>query len=156
MSRTRDLSGFGTTPKRDATEPSPARTPRSSGTRRAAGRKAGSSKATRQPAVRRITLSLPTALAEELKAATSRAAGYYLDVILTAFVEHADEVRSARNSYRSIGDLTVAPPRRRLPPGRTQIPLNIGEDALREIDRTATELGLDRSSFIGELLDRAL
>lgn len=155
MTRSRDLSGFGTVPAQSSKPPpEPAIPPPP----RRAEPKANRSRKESTPVsgVRRITLSLPTSVAARLKATTRRDATYYLDVILNALVDHGATVQADHEASRRIGNVEVARPRRRPPPGRTQIPLNIPADALAEVDRAATERGLDRSGFVAELLDRAL
>lgn len=164
MSRTRDLSGFEAKshprPKPaptseappaagDTPSPPPPRPAPQKGTPRPAT-------STRKSQIRRITLSLPTTLANDLKAVTRRDATYYIDIILNALVDHAEALRDQRTASRRLGALEVVAPRRRRPPGRTQVPLNIGEEALAELDHAARELGMNRSAYVAELLERAL
>ena len=157
MSRSRDLSGFGAAPKQSeppklepTIPPPPRRTADTNTVKRP--------RKTSQPGsgIKRITLSLPTSVASRLKATTRRDATYYLDVILNALVDHGAEVQADHGSPRRIGELEVARPRRKRPPGRTQIPLNIPAEALAQIDKAAADSGLDRSGFVADLLDRAL
>lgn len=86
----------------------------------------------------RITLSLPTPLAERLKkSAVTRAVGYRA-IIMEAVEAHGEEVI----------ELTA------LSPGRTQIPLNLPPDDLVSIDRAASRCGANRSQFVTECLLR--
>lgn len=150
--RKRDLSGFGlpsrsakSKPRRNQAEPG-----RVHATRETSGRPTIST-STRSAAVvdkKRITLSLPTAVAVRLRRVAETEERFYLDIILTAFVAHAEAVdRDLRGQSR--------PPARRAA-GRTQIPLNILPEDLGVIDQRAKGLGLDRSAYVAELLTRAL
>ena len=152
MSRTRDLSGFGTPKEPVAPAPATDATPKPPVKKRRTKPK-GTSPTSGQS---RITLSLPTSTAHDLKAATLRDETFYLDIILNAFLDHADTLRLDETQTRMIGDMVVSRPRRRLPPGRTQIPLNIPKTALTELDRSAKELGLNRSEYVVALLELAL
>lgn len=157
VSRSRDLSGFGANPKQSEPpkpEPTIPPPPRRAGDTKAVRRTRKTSKS--GSGIKRITLSLPTSVASRLKATTRREATYYLDVILNALVDHVAEVQAGHGSPRRIGELEVARPRRKRPPGRTQIPLNIPAEALAQIDKAAADSGLDRSGFVADLLDRAL
>ena len=157
MTRSRDLSGFGTASKKpEPTQTEPKLPPPPRRTATSATRKRPRKVSKPESGVKRITLSLPTSVASQLKATTRRHATYYLDVILNALVDHGADVRSAQGPPRLVGDLEVARPRRKRPPGRTQVPLNIPTEALAQIDKAAADSGLDRSGFIAELLDRAL
>ncbi len=158
MNRKRDLSGFGTPPADTATgEPVAAPPPeRSHDPASAPPAKRPRRAAERQDGIRRITLSLPTDLAGDLKAAARRNATVYLDLILHAYADHAPGVEAGRSEPTEIAGVLLPPRRRPRPPGRTQIPLNIPEPALRTIDQAAERLGMNRSEYITELLERAL
>ena len=159
MSRSRDLSGFGTSSRSSApVEPKieVAPPPKPVRIRPSASKKPTQKREPAETGQRRITLSLPTALAQDLRTVTRRDATYYIDVILNAFLDHAAELGETRSAPRSIGGVAVPPPRRRRPPGRTQIPLNIEEGVLAEIDLAAHQLRMDRSTYVAELLKRAI
>ncbi|MDF1596700.1 MAG: hypothetical protein P1T08_11525 [Acidimicrobiia bacterium] len=164
MSRRRDLSGFGAKSQPapqpaqapEAHPPAAGETPSPRSPRAPKKRTRLPAPSTRKSQTRRITLSLPTTLASELKAVTRRDATYYIDIILNALVDHAGPLRDQRTAARRLGTLKVVAPRRRRPPGRTQVPLNIGEEALAQIDQAARELGMNRSAYVAELLERAL
>lgn len=160
MTRSRDLSGFGATPqpkpqveKPKATKPKPA--PRTQDTEmRRDGRARTRSAPSRK--TKRITLSLPTDIADDLKEERRRESTYYLDIILDAFLEHSAGLVVERRESPRIGGMAVTGRRKRRPSGRTQIPLVVPEGVLAEIDKTAEDLGLDRSAFVSALLERAL
>lgn len=139
----RDLSGFGapTTPRPTTPLPRAERRAKPASNDRRPARKAKSSSRRQAPATTRITLSLPIATAEALRLHVAEESTYYLDVILHCHDQHTPS----------------APPtglRRRRPPGRIQIPLNIPADRLREIDGAAEQRQLSRSNYLTEILDR--
>lgn len=135
-SRRRDLTGFGfDRPSRDDRVPPPP--PRRPEPRSAPpeGKK-------------RITLSLPTKVARQLRKSATDEARYYLDIIRDSFLEFADQVDE------DLGGASRHRPRRST--GRTQIPLNILVEDLTQIDQRARLLQLDRSAYVTELLIRSL
>lgn len=141
--RKRDLSGFGLAPS-DPDVPTPPRSPHSRPPRLRA-RPARTRSASR--AKTRITLSLPTQVAVDLRRAAERHDRFYLDLVLEAFVDHAAAVEA---------DLAGSPSRpRQRAAGRTQIPLNILPEDLAVLDAGAKQLDLDRSAYVTELLTRA-
>lgn len=78
----------------------------------------------------------------------------YLDIILSAFVAHADAVESDLIKDRE--RLSPTGSRRRAGSGRTQIPLNILKEDLKVLDQRVRALNIDRSSYVAELLVREL
>lgn len=86
----------------------------------------------------RITLSLPTPVAERLRRDATRRAVGYRAVIGEAVESHGDQVV----------ELT------QFPPGRTQVPLNLPADELLVVDRSASRSGANRSQFVTECLLR--
>jgi len=78
----------------------------------------------------------------------------FLDIILSAFVSHADDVEVELVRERSRVGPTGG--RRRAGSGRTQIPLNILREDLKVLDQRVSALNLDRSSYVTELLLREL
>lgn len=88
----------------------------------------------------RITLSLPTPVAEALRTASIREAVGYRAVILDAVEAFGSEVRTSTM----------------FPPGRTQVPLNLPSDDLLVVDRAAHRSGANRSAFVTECLQRHL
>ncbi len=108
------------------------------------------SKPTRSRAVKkkRITLSLPTAIAARLRQTAAQEDRFFLDIVLEAFSKHAPMIDAELTGI----DLAA----RNRSAGRTQIPLNIVPDDLAKIDRQATRLNLDRSAYVAELLTRSL
>ena len=111
---------------------------------------------TRGKAKQRITLSLPTAVAGMLRSTAERENRIYLDIILQAFVDHSTDIDDSFVERRRTGEPTTKGGRRRADSGRTQIPLNILGEDLRELDRKAAALSLDRSAYVTELLVRSL
>ena len=89
-----------------------------------------------QQSMARITLSLPTPVAEALRDASTKRAVGYRAMILDA-VDRAG---------RSVTELTE------FPPGRTQVPLNLPGDDLLLVDRAAFRAGTNRSAFVTECL----
>ena len=158
MTRKRDLSGFGKTapspapaPRRPppvpneplVPAPAPPSTPRSAPKKAKLGRK-------------RITLSLPTAVASLLRKTAERESRIYLDIIKQAFTEESDAIDAAFIEAHRTGLASTLGGRRRADSGRTQIPLNILVEDLKELDRRAKALALDRSAYVTELLVRSL
>lgn len=141
MRAARDLSGFGTA----ATD----------------GRRKGSSapgKGSRSrpvdPAMKRITLSLPIATADVLRARVAAESTYYLDIIVDLHLGYAAE---AAGEQATETEVPAAMPaslelRRRPPAGRVQIPLNIPTAVLGHLDAMADELEISRSAYVTELL----
>lgn len=104
-------------------------------------------------AKKRITLSLPTAIADKLKTIADADGRYYLEIILSAFLEHAAEL-TANGPDASSPFKSHHPRRRRRPAGRVQVALLIHPDDLALIDGAADEVLFDRSSYIAELIER--
>ncbi len=104
---------------------------------------------------RRITLSLPVDLAARLRSAAEVRQQYYLDVILAAFTAHHAAVRAAHEASAN-GPVSLRPLRRHRPPGRTQVPLNVPAADLAMIDHEADAVGLDRSAYLTEIVQREL
>ncbi len=102
-------------------------------------------------AKKRITLSLPIAIAKKLRDAADRTQRTYLEVILEAYVEHAVsiEIRTADGVTQFEG---LVPIRRRWPQGRVQVALLIHETDLHIIDTSAGRVRLDRSGYVSELI----
>lgn len=88
----------------------------------------------------RITLSLPTPVAEALRKASIRRAVGYRALIIEAVASFGAEIREPTPS----------------PPGRTQVPLNLPGDELMAIDRAAHRVEVNRSVFVTECLRRHL
>lgn len=88
----------------------------------------------------RITLSLPTPLADALRTAAIRRGVGYRALIIDAVEGHGAEIT----------DSAVHPP------GRTQVPLNLPGEDLMAIDRGAHNAGVNRSAFVTECLSRYL
>ncbi|MDH3308271.1 MAG: hypothetical protein OEO77_12220 [Acidimicrobiia bacterium] len=156
MTRKRDLSGFGIAPAaRPPVDVAPRHEPR---TEVAAEPKKRSNGGTRPKArsKKRITLSLPTRVAAQLRETAEKERRIYLDIILRAFVDHADAVEAELIAGRAEAGLTPRGSRRRADSGRTQIPLNILGEDLRVIDARSAAIGLDRSAYVTELLTRAI
>ena len=107
-------------------------------------------KATKQ----RITLSLPTQVATMLRTTADTEQRIFLDIILSAFVSHADDVEAELVHERNRVGPTGG--RRRAGSGRTQIPLNILREDLKVLDQRVSALNMDRSSYVTELLLREL
>lgn len=103
---------------------------------------------------KRITLSLPTRVATLLRTTADTEQRIFLDIILTAFITHANDVDADMVAERSSNSARGG--RRRAGSGRTQIPLNIKAEDLEILDARVSALGLDRSSYITELLVREL
>ncbi len=78
----------------------------------------------------------------------------FLDIILSAFVSHADDVENDLVAERS--RLGPTGSRRRAGSGRTQIPLNILKEDLKVLDLRVKALNMDRSAYVTELLLREL
>ena len=138
--RTRDLSGF------DLPEP-----PRKQPPKPRAARPHSSAKKEKKQRTR-ITLSMPTAVADRLRAHAEATGLFYLDIISAAFDEHGDDVRAAHTT-QAVSSLGGRVDRRKVPSGRVQIALGIAPDALELLDSTARAANLDRSWFVAELLD---
>lgn len=88
----------------------------------------------------RITLSLPTPLADTLRTASVRRGVGYRALIVDAIEAHGAEIR----------EITAHPP------GRTQVPLNLPGEDLMSIDRAAHRANANRSAFVTECLSRYL
>lgn len=102
----------------------------------------------------RLTLSLPTQVAALLRANAESEQRIYLDIILTAFMTHADDIeREFVNQSLKPG---MSGSRRRAGAGRTQIPLNILKEDLQVLDQRVKALNIDRSAYVTELLIREL
>ena len=115
--RRRDLSGFERPPAQS----------------REAGQTAG------RP-MSRITLSLPSAIAEQLRfISIKRAVGYR-----ALIVDAVERVGSQVHGVHAV------------PPGRTQVPLNLPAEDLAMIDQAAHRAGVNRSAFVTECLKRDL
>lgn len=150
MSGSRDLSGFGTPPvDRPATRrPTPPKPEAVTPTRKvASSRKQPAGPTAEPPSKRRINLSLPLAVAEDLRRFTESENTFYLDVVLRAHALHGEGARSALQPGSG-----PPPLRRRKPLGRVQIALAVPTGALAELDREAASLDIDRSSYVTELL----
>lgn len=103
---------------------------------------------------RRITLSLPPDAAGHLKRYAVDTRRYYLDVVLDAFVHHEASIQHEFEIASADTDVELRPLKRRNPPGRVQIPLQISPQDLAAIDQAADAVRLDRSSYVAELLRR--
>lgn len=108
----------------------------------------------KKAAKQRITLSLPTQVATMLRTTADTEQRIFLDIILSAFVSHADEVE--RELVHDRDRLGPSGGRRRAGSGRTQIPLNILREDLKVLDLRVAALNIDRSSYVTELLVREL
>lgn len=86
----------------------------------------------------RITLSLPTPVADRLRTEATRRAVGYRAIIAESVASHADEI------------VELSP----FPPGRTQVPLNLPADDLLALDRAASRTNANRSHFVTECLLR--
>jgi hypothetical protein len=103
------------------------------------------------PRKRRITLSLPIAIAKKLKDASERSHRTYLQVILESYIEHSDSIdcRASESTPQFEG---LSPIRRRWPQGRVQVALLIHDDDLHILDGSARRVRLDRSGYVSELI----
>jgi len=145
--RKRDLSGF-------AVPPSPPGAPPQHGPPKRSGPPPPPAPVAPKPPnqaraikKRRITLSLPTAIAARLRETAEREDRFFLDIVLDAFGKHAPIIDA---------ELTgIDPASRDRSAGRTQIPLNIFPEDLAKVDRQAGRLNLDRSAYVAELLIRS-
>lgn len=152
MTRKRDLSGFGfdaPDPVVAPPPPPPRPAPKPEGPKPAQRKTTAGKK-------QRITLSLPTRIAADLRRTADREQRIYLDIILAAFVEFADAVDHDVVDARTGPGMALRGSRRRAESGRTQIPLNILREDLSVLDRRREAIGLDRSAYVTELLIRAL
>lgn len=153
MTRKRDLSGFGVTPApTKPTDPTPVPPPpeRRSAEPEAAPITQRATRTKKADAKKRITLSLPTQVASMLRTAAEQQQRIYLDIILSAFILHADDIDASLALDRS--KRSAMGSRRRAMSGRTQIPLNILSEDLRVLDQRVKAANLDRSAYITELL----
>ena len=171
MTRKRDFSGFGATaPRSDKStavvSPVPAiptqplvPTPRTKKRQVTSDRSAVHHDDTpasprKSSTKQRLTLSLPTKVATMLRATAESEQRTYLDIILAAFMGHADGIeRELVTNSQKLGN---SGSRRRAGAGRTQIPLNILKEDLQVLDQRAKALNLDRSAYVTELLLREL
>lgn len=168
MARKRDLSGFGETPAksqpaRESTAPAAADTPLVPPPTRSrpetikrlpdTARSGASPKSKKK---QRVTLSLPTSVAGLLRKTADREQRIFLDLILSAFVQHADDIDRHFVERRAASGLSASGGRRRADAGRTQIPLNILVEDLKVLDSRRTALNMDRSAYVTELLVREL
>ncbi len=104
--------------------------------------------------MKRITLSLPIAAADALRAKVAAESTYYLDIIVDLHLGYAAEMSGeqeadAEDSPAMPASLEL---RRRPPAGRVQIPLNIPTAVLVHIDTMADDLQISRSAYVTELL----
>ncbi len=152
MTRKRDLSGFGEALPTPAPRRQPATSVPSPGPPSTPPARPKKPKSTKK----RITLSLPTAVASLLRKTAESESRIYLDIINQAFTEHSDAIDAAFIEAHRTGMATTLGGRRRADSGRTQIPLNILTEDLKELDRRAQALSLDRSAYVTELLVRSL
>lgn len=141
--------------RRSSPEGTDGRAARSPGLRSAAAPPAARPRGDRARGKRRITLSLPVDLAARLRRAAEIRQQYYLDVILSAFAAHHAAVR-AQHEESAGAPVSLQPLRRHRPPGRTQVPLNVPAADLAVIDQEADVVGLDRSAYLTEILQREL
>lgn len=106
---------------------------------------------TQRPRKRRITLSLPIAIGRKLKDLSDRGDRTYREVILEAYLEHAESIqaraREASSPFLGLGTI-----RRQGPQGRVQVALLIHTDDLGIIDGSAKRARLDRSGYVAELI----
>ena len=88
-------------------------------------------------------------MANALRAYADKQQTFYLDVIVRAHALHGKTVLA------QFADAPGATPRlrQRKPLGRVQIALTIEPEALEALDRDAAAAGLDRSTFVTELLN---
>lgn len=100
---------------------------------------------------KRITLSLPIAIAKKLRESAARTQRTYLEVILEAYEAHASRVLNRANEPSSQFE-GLRPIRRRWPQGRVQVALLIHAGDLRVIDASTEEVQLDRSGYVSELI----
>ena len=171
MTRKRDFSGFGATPtKPDQAKPTDSPVPPiptqplvpapASRTRIVTSDRSDThhddkpSSPRKSSSKQRLTLSLPTKVAAMLRATAESEQRIYLDIILAAFMGHADGIE--REFVTNSQKLGNSGSRRRAGAGRTQIPLNILKEDLQVLDQRAKALNLDRSAYVTELLLREL
>lgn len=105
---------------------------------------------------KRITLSLPTPVADRLKEAAERYSRFYLDLILESFAALESHLQSEYDEITADAPVGLRPLRRRNGAGRSQIALVLPETDLAQIDEAAAGVGLERSAYLAFLLDRAL
>jgi len=169
MAGKRDLSGFGEAPAKAQptkhTEPATSQQPPlvpPPTTRPTpietlpAEVKAQSPATAKQSKKQRVTLSLPTSVAAMLRKTADREQRIFLDLILTAFVAHADDIDTHFVERRVATGLAATGGRRRADAGRTQIPLNILVEDLLVLDARRAAHNMDRSAYVTELLVREL
>lgn len=170
MARKRDLSGFGEAPakqkpaKRDQPQvaqtaplvPPPARSRPTPVETLPEEVKAQPVPAPSKSKKQRVTLSLPTSVAAILRSTADREQRIFLDLILSAFVAHADDIDRHFIERRRDSGLTASGGRRRADAGRTQIPLNILVEDLKVLDGRRAAHNMDRSAYVTELLVRDL
>ena len=170
MARKRDLSGFGEAPPRtkpakqaqsQVAEAAPLVPPPTRSRPAPVETLPDEVKAQPAPAPtkgkkQRVTLSLPTSVAAMLRSTADREQRIFLDLILTAFVAHADDIDSHFVERRGNSGLAASGGRRRADAGRTQIPLNILVEDLKVLDSRRAAHNMDRSAYVAELLVRDL
>lgn len=167
MARKRDLSGFGEPPSRTKEEnqapsqadpivPPPPRSRPLPVETLPPEIKSDPTTVSRKGKKQRVTLSLPTAVAAMLRSAADREQRIFLDIILTAYVSHADDIDQHFVERRVATGLAATGGRRRADAGRTQIPLNILAEDLKVLDRRRAAHNMDRSAYVTELLVREL
>ena len=105
---------------------------------------------------KRVNVSLPIELSRGFTEQAAEGDRYLTDMVLDAYRDHYAEIRDEYDADHGDLDLPFRPRRRRAATGRVTHMLYLAAPELAVIDASADEIGLTRSEFVAQLLEREL
>jgi hypothetical protein len=105
---------------------------------------------------KRVNVSLPVELSLRFTDRAAEEDRYLTDMVLDAYRDHYAAMRDEFDEDLGDSDLPFRPRRRRAAAGRVTHMLYLAAPELAVIDGSADEIGLTRSEFVSQLLDREL
>jgi hypothetical protein len=105
---------------------------------------------------KRVNVSLPVELSRRFTDRAAEEDRYLTDMVLDSYRDHYAAMREESEANHGDLDLPFRPRRRRAASGRVTHMLYLAAPELAVIDGSADEIGLTRSEFVSQLLDREL
>ena len=104
----------------------------------------------------RVNVSLPVDLSRRFTEKAAEEDRYLTDMVLDAYRDHYAVMRDEYMAERGDVDLPFRPRRRKAATGRVTHMLYLAAPEVGVIDGSAVEIGLLRSEFVSQLLEREL